>query len=486
MRNLCVVLVVASATLLFRSDALVAQKPMTEDGHYVLTVARSLAAGDGFSVEGTPTTGVQPMFTVLVAPAFWLTDDPYVSLRVVILLQLLLWGAAAITLGSIAARASPHAGVEQERHLRWVASFLFLSSTYLWMQCFNGLETGLYLFVLAATWRVSLASMGAWPKALTTGVFLGFCVLARVDAVLIVGPAALLLAKGAPRMRLAQAASTCAMAALVSSPWWLYVYATGDGLMPSSGLAQLDISPTLGRVWLASSALFQAMVPHVYTSHYATDWMQLIRLGLGLLLIWSFFSRRNSHERPAGFGSAVALGAALLALWYAATSMAIHFYPRYLAPLALVGVMMLVFVLGPWLARRRLIVLVVIAAPCLGAVVISHTGKFSGNPRYSEQLPLVEAYVPPGDWVGAGQSGTLGYFRNKVLNLDGKVNAEALDHRGSVDGYLRTQGVRWFCDDAAYTERLLGPDPPAQGWEVVAARGRFTLYRRVDEHEAGR
>jgi hypothetical protein len=41
----------------------------------------------------------------------------------------------------------------------------------------------------------------------------------------------------------------------------------------------------------------------------------------------------------------------------------------------------------------------------------------------------VEANVPENTWVAAGQSGAVGYFHDRTLNLDGKVNPDALKAR---------------------------------------------------------
>jgi hypothetical protein len=42
----------------------------------------------------------------------------------------------------------------------------------------------------------------------------------------------------------------------------------------------------------------------------------------------------------------------------------------------------------------------------------------------------VSENVPTGSWVAAPQTGTLGYFHDRTINLDGKVNPEALVARG--------------------------------------------------------
>jgi hypothetical protein len=97
-------------------------------------------------------------------------------------------------------------------------------------------------------------------------------------------------------------------------------------------------------------------------------------------------------------------------------------------------------------------------------------------------LALVEQFVPVGDRVGAGQSGTLGYFRDNVVNLDGKVNPAVLPYRRArpnrVADYIAQNGLRWICDWPGEVERYLGADPDQRGWTRIAAAGAFVLYRR--------
>jgi hypothetical protein len=99
----------------------------------------------------------------------------------------------------------------------------------------------------------------------------------------------------------------------------------------------------------------------------------------------------------------------------------------------------------------------------------------SRNGFYHEQLRLIEDHVPPADAVGAFQSGTIGYFRDRVLNLDGKVNGEALRRRGDSQAYVAERGVNWFCD---WEGPFAGSGSPPGVWLPVATRGAFVLYRR--------
>ena len=80
--------------------------------------------------------------------------------------------------------------------------------------------------------------------------------------------------------------------------------------------------------------------------------------------------------------------------------------------------------------------------------------------------------------VAAGQTGTLGYFRDHVVNVDGKVNAEALRYQDNMVAYLDREGIRWFCDLPDYTARYLGVHPEEHGWHLAARSELFLLYQR--------
>ncbi len=126
------------------------------------------------------------------------------------------------------------------------------------------------------------------------------------------------------------------------------------------------------------------------------------------------------------------------------------------------------------------------ARPTLGAARAAWQGSLThfGTIMFWQQLQLVREHVPDEDWVAAGQSGTLGFFRPHVLNMDGKVNPEAHAYAGHGTDYLRAKGVRWFVDWEWYVHRALGPEPERLGWVKIAERRNFLLYR-LDEPAKG-
>ena len=76
-------------SLSIRSNTLLIDIPLTEDGYYLLSVSRNIALGRGLTVDGTHlTNGFQPLFAVLLSPIYMIFGgDRYESLRGVIVVH---------------------------------------------------------------------------------------------------------------------------------------------------------------------------------------------------------------------------------------------------------------------------------------------------------------------------------------------------------------------------------------------------------------
>jgi hypothetical protein len=83
----------------------------------------------------------------------------------------------------------------------------------------------------------------------------------------------------------------------------------------------------------------------------------------------------------------------------------------------------------------------------------------------------VEENVPDDAWVGAIQSGTLGYFHDRTLNLDGKVNPEALRARaeGRIPAYIVERDVAYLADWVGITAWAEFYPEVRERFEVVVA-----------------
>jgi hypothetical protein len=492
--------------LALRPAAHVFDMPLTEDGYYALAVARNIARGNGITIDGEHwTSGFQPLFTVLQAAVFWLADrigpgGDALAVRLVLLLHAATHVATALLVGLIARDAWD--GDAAERRLRqWLAAALWLAAPLLFNHGYNGLETGAVLFFYAACWRWAQRGRDDGLAGLVgLGALAGLTVLTRIDAVFLVAGLCLReLWRRRDRGALAallRAAVLGATAVIVSLPWWLYNLVLFGSPMPSSGTAQQAWAIDADRIVEAVWALGIALVPWIFAGGHEATWTWAARAAviavyaalIAAAVAGGAAARAAAQplaRRTLGYAGMLAAVLAALMAYYALSFAASWFYYRYFAPVAvLAGV--LVPVAGAAVATRiawrgALAGLAGLAAlPALALAVLAHSGAgFSGNAVFHDQVALVRDNVPPGERVAAGQTGTLGFFRDGVVNLDGKVNRDALAWQAHMWDYLARENVVWFCDWQDYAERYRGPDPAAHGWRLVASRADFRLYRHA-------
>jgi hypothetical protein len=482
-------LALAALTLALRPDSTVFLKPLSEDGYYSLAVARNIAAGHGLTIDGvTPTNGFQPLLTCIQAALFWLAGgDDLTALRLVLLLYWVLYLGTGAMLGWIAALALPDAAHRVTRAL--ATALVYLGASYLFLHHFNGLETGLLLFLLAAAWRYQQAGTArSWRGLVGFGALLGLAVLARVDAsFLVVCLCVVELRRQRARpspYALARAAVLGGTALLVSAPWWAYNTLVFGSLMPISGTATQSWALDGFRLGWFLWGLAMGAFPWLFGGEAEGAALDLIRLPLyagGLWILCRVYRRLPGETRD--FALALASAVILLGFYYWLSSIAYWFYSRYLAPASLPVALGLGLGAAELLqGRPRLLALLAPLAlvPVMGLALLAWWGQgVYGTIMFWDQVLLVRALVPEGDVVAAGQSGTLNFFRPHVVNMDGKVNPEVLAYRGHAWDYLSERKIRWFVDWPVYVERVLG-DPTAHGWKLVGRRANFLLYQRED------
>lgn len=499
----------ATISLTMRENARLANNPLTEDAYYALTVARNIAQGRSVTIDGTTlTNGFQPLFTFLCVPIYALFGkDDYLPLRLVLLLEWCFYVGTAWLVARIVTDLIPPGRSEDKVFVFRLTFLLYLGSMFVVVEHFNGLETGCVLFFYGLTWRVyEKSDLSEIRDLVKLGVLLGFTVLARIDAAFFVAVLALFQLVGGPstaiRDKLTRFAVLSIVPLLVSLPWWLYNLIWFGTLMPTSGQALTLWDPSLSRAGAGLLAVSQCSIPAVYVGRFelinGTIRLDMLRgLILGAALVgaisylrcagreWSLLGTgRLQLKQTINFSGCFLAFNATLVLWYVGSSAAAHFYVRYFAPLMVLST----WILGSCLAAvqvtksRRFARIVgpaslVFIFPVILMTSMWHTGWGSlGNPMYTQQIPLVLRLVPETDYVAAGQSGTLGYFRSKVVNLDGKVNSEALRYQDHMRDYLAERKIRWFCDRLSIVHQYLGPNPEADGWELRGEEGGFLLY----------
>ncbi len=490
-RTLLVLLLLGCIGLCLRPAALVPDHPFTEDGYYAMNVARNVAQGHGFSVDGVhPTSGFQPLFVCLSVVVFWICGpDNILALRAELLLQACIFLLSALvfarcmslSLGDNLTKA-PGDDRFSERNLLFV--LLFLSAQLFVAEFFNGLETGLSILGLLTLWLTMLRfdfehAAGLWRM----GLVLGLCVLIRVDAVFLCAAFALTVPAYLSVnwfVRIRSIGVVALVAFLVSSPWWLYNIIYFHTIMPSGATAQQLFTIDSDRWQKAIEALLVNLLPHSYAwDRILGGWdgvaVRVAALFFGYVF-WRWLQKRGSslrlNEQAQLFLRIILIFSLELFVWYSLSSWASHFYLRYYVPASILGMSLSAVLLAQcFMAIRRfslwtvrLTSLAALVALVLQIVSFNHRG----SPYYHSMLSLVEHTVPQGAYVGSRQSGTLGFFREHVVNLDGKVNSEVLPYQGRVSEYLENHSIEWFCDWPEYATLCLGPQPELNGWYKVA------------------
>jgi hypothetical protein len=504
LKGLALLVALLALSLSFREKSLLLHPPLSEDGYYSMTIARNIAGGRGVSVDGrTPTNGFQPLFTFLSVPVFVLAGpDRILGVRLFLALHWLFYVATAAVLGRILRDALDPQDARGRTLAPWYAATVYLCLFPVFGHHFNGLETGCLLLSYAVVLRYAQTHALRTPaEAAVLGALLGLVVLSRIDAVffviLVCAYLFLFLSGGGPAgARLRPAATVAATAFLVSSPWWFYSVFVFGSLLPSSGAAEQAWALDARRLGVMATAILRNLMPvylHDLDERVATDGVRALLLVGVLVLLWTRrgevgkwrFANAVPGGHLLGLGCCLALSSLMLALWYALSSWAVHFYARYLAPLLLLVVLALaraLFALAEAWPGRAVALLLLLGLSVPFEVVRSYREPIiERNIFVRRQLTLVESRVPPEEWVAALQTGTLGYFRDRVLNLDGKVNPQALRRRHDIWRYLDEQGVRWLCDWPELFRPFFGSRPEDQGWELRERSGKFALYERRTE-----
>jgi hypothetical protein len=152
---------------------------------------------------------------------------------------------------------------------------------------------------------------------------------------------------------------------------------------------------------------------------------------------------------------AIFLGA--IAVYYGLFFGAPHFLARYVSPLSIFlwtascvcGLAVLGALLRtPQRIRAGMVVLVALLGLSSGAWAGMVFARGTAG-MHKQVVDWVRAKVPPSAWVGAVQTGTLGYFHDRTVNLDGKVNPGALRaslREGNVFNYVLDSKIDYLAD----------------------------------------
>lgn len=426
---------------------LMAQWP-TEDGYFMLTMARNIALGRGLSVAGgeTPTNGTQPGTTFVWALGYKLFGtEREVGIFVALVLQLLGATLAAYLLYRLARRLFDH--LEQGPTLAALTAGFWYASPVAMPHTMNCLETGFYGLMATA---VALAyvtptkdgGLWSWKRTILFGGLLGIAFWVRNDSAFLI--AAVCLGYLSPALqdreslvpRLQRVLAFGATSVAVASPWLIHNYTAFGHIMPVSGRAEALTGHFGGNmagipIVVAEYLMTVLPIPHAISDHpVVIAGATIVVLGtLGLL--WA--SRKSWNTEGRALGLVVSIYLVGMVAFYGLYFGAAWFLPRYFLPLSPFGAI----ALFAGLHRARTLFPKLDALPLRGAaaaavvsamVFLSVRQYRSGHSHpHFQVVRWLEENVPEDVWVGAIQTGTIGFFHDRTVNLDGKVNIAAYE-----------------------------------------------------------
>lgn len=478
-----------------------------DDSFYDFQIARNIAHGAGATFDGIhATNGFQPLYVAVLVPLYWVAgDNASLPIHLALVISALLTVATALLLHRIVARRASDVAA-----LMVAGAWAF--SPIVIRQAANGLETALALFWFALSVDYYLARVRPIeaPSRRTfvaLGVFLGLAVLARVDLgflalamcldYLVVVRARTRAAESHPRWRgnLALAAAACV---LVCAPWVLYgiasvgspisesgratrylaiAYAPFFDLAPASGLAHGPDAGFMAR-HLERSLMTLRVTPVVHpifrgarklaerfgNADVVTNALAVLTM-VGFLAWWR---RRRARTDSHDFDFLLLFSVAMIAA-YSTYIFGVFFFLRYYYPLYFVGMVVAGLAIDDaisWVRARPVFVrrtaLVASGMYAAALLYMCYTSGFRTTPVYGfyDAARWVSTHTDPSETIGVFQGGAIGYLSHRhVVNLDGKVNAEAFAamRAGRLPDYVREARIDLLFDSERVLDLFLGP-----------------------------
>lgn len=497
----CVGLLSRIAPLLNRDGRLLRQFP-TEDGYLMLTIARNLALGRGMSTASgeVPTNGTQPLFNFIEAAGFFLVGgDRDLGVAIALVIQVVLSCVCAYGI-YLLIRQTLRERPEIARRAALLGASAWFASPIVIPNTMNCLETGLYgttivysLLLWQRTWLSRRSDSTNVAGALRTGCLLGIAFWARIDAVFLIATLTTLhLVTGlwcereSWRHRFVESLIMGGTSVVIAAPWLIHNQMRFGSPMPISGVAQsheATFASNLAEVPSKLVEYFSVFVPIPQRLEALPGFLALelaIVLSYLGVVAWAWrHMNRDERTSLAAIGGVSLLFASYYGLWFGAP----HFVARYLFPISVTGAICTsVMVVStydsfPFGAKLRRVLSVTIATTALLLVVGLNVRLYvlgKGHMHF-QVVEYVEEHVGQDEWVAAIQTGTLGFFHDRTINLDGKVNPDALRMllAGKTPEYVidarfgsDARPIQWLVDWVAIAS-WVEEEPLASHFELV-------------------
>ena len=433
----------------------------SDDSFYYYLTAKNITLGNGATFDGiNPTNGFHPLWMTTLLPIFYFAgEDQDIALKTVYSILTILYFASIFISWKIADRIAG-------RKPAWLSLLLF-TNPIIFNHFFNGLESGLLIFLLLLTIRLTQTRDMISPEMpianrLMLGLMLGLVFLCRLDtAFLLIGLAISVLVFYRVRLWpttdivniIKLYSPVVVVFVIIASPYFIWNYSVNGHLTPISGAIKTSF-PDIS--FNARYLTFAGWLP--YNLFVAGTLMCFL---ISLLL-------KNSYLRTlhASRGASNAFLIIIFGLWggcllhytysIAFTQWGTFYwhFASYVPFIIILFCLLTRYILAA--TKNSKLTIAALASTLFAAStvlqVVTIREKSRMHAQWHNAAKWVDENLPPDAVLGMTDCGYFAYFNNRTtINLDGLINgydyqqalAEGTD---ALRAYFESCGLQYLCD----------------------------------------
>lgn len=413
------------------------ERPITEDGFYSIKTAWNIGHGNGVTYNfNKPVTGIQPLYVFLLSGFSYCIAtfdlDKFAFLRMILFFSCI----TLIFFSLIIYKISTYIYQNKNKREQLIVSVLLVLFNFkVFLNFFNGLETGIYLVLIGLNiifiFKIDFIAKSK-KDIFIFGILIGLTLLARLDSLIIILTVLFMLIR-LKKIKIYDLIFIVIVACFITSPWLIYVYSIQGNFIPTSVAVQTGISfyEWTYRLDQFAYSISTNFIPFFHVGLTQTLFQYLFLVSL-IFIIYKFqIVREIKKILTISFNVQIWLIAfTLCSFIYLIFAAEPSFYFRYLAIFLTISLPLICVLIFKGFEKVRFkyfnyFITLFVAYFFINIIYYFHFPK--NNHGLATRPMYVKQHFSSNAIIGMPQSGISGFIFDNVINLDGKVNFDALE-----------------------------------------------------------